>query len=396
MVYWAKITWNEAMRMDEDLFETLAEVMGVAELLEMLEGMAEDENDVVDSFPMSRMPEGRDLKSLLSCYTKENLYRLAGINGVDMKKSWLKGRMVEVLHDHIWATFPERLLFMSDEDVVLLRKVLTNEVELGDDSEESYAFFNDLFPILLQLGLAFYYDDREKLNLFMANEFVEAIADIDQLRVEHPEQLEFAEKASKIMRAGIHLYGVMDVDRFERLYTTMYPYSEDIEEHVERFSYVLKALPILALCQGFIVSPYWVFASNDFIYEEDARMYQTELREKMSGDYYKPSKSEIEFYSVHSFDRTSVVYKELSALCQKIATESSDGKLLLDRIEYHIRFGDDLSEVLDLFSVLELAEFESFEQTADFMNLFSELSNNSRMWVNGGYTPIEMVEMFGR
>ena len=62
----------------------------------------------------------------------------------------------------------------------------------------------------------------------------------------------------------------------------------------------------------------------------------------------------------------------------------------MDQIELHIHFGESVAETLDFFEEMELIEFQDVKQTNRFLRMYSELSNNSRMWVNAGYTPVEL------
>jgi len=43
----------------------------------------------------------------------------------------------------------------------------------------------------------------------------------------------------------------------------------------------------------------------------------------------------------------------------------------------------------------ELLQFETEEQLEEFVDLYVELHNHSRLWWNGGYTPTEMAEQYG-
>ena len=359
------------------------------DLLAGLDAMMEEEEGVLDLFSISSMPEAPDLRSLLACYTKEVLFRLAEMNGFDYRKSWLKARLVDELYAHILATFDERLLFMSDRQFELVRKFMLDEIMMSEENEEVVEFYGEVFPSLIQLGLFFYWESADDFRVFAAREFVEGLEKLAELRANNSEKIEFAQRAEEALKAGINLYGVVNVSRFMDLYAIVDPTFEDT---IEDLHYFMRILPVLALWQNFLVVRPLFVASKEFMDEEDVRDFYFALLEKFGEDYYEPRRKEIEYFAEHSFDRTSDVYKALKRLSEKISKIDSD--LLMDRMEYHIRLGDSVADALDMFEMMGLIEFSYAKQMERFAKVYSELSNHSRMWVNAGYTPIELRDKF--
>lgn len=57
--------------------------------------------------------------------------------------------------------------------------------------------------------------------------------------------------------------------------------------------------------------------------------------------------------------------------------------------------GQPIKSIMDEVNRQEVV-FEGMDQVNEFLQLVTELSNNSRLWVNGGHTPREMFEKFDK
>lgn len=376
--------------MDKDLgehfFEMLEEMFDEEELEELLEGMLEEEDDVLDLFPLSRLPDETDLRSLLNGYTKAVLFRLADANGVEYRESWLKSRLVDLLYERLMETLDERVLFMSAYDAELVERFLFSGMGLGlsEEDEGAIHFYGAIFPRLIQLGLLFVWKSGDEVQAFVADEFLDKLGSMEDLREAKQEKIEFSRKAVDVLRAGISLYGVIDSKRFMALYEIADP---SYEGTVDQHNYLIKVLPIMAHWHYFTVANPLFIASEVFEEAYEIQEFYFMLEMKFKEDYYKPSREEIAYFAEHSFDRRPDVYGSLKMLCEQVSDES---ELVMEQIEDYIRIGESVGNILDFFEDMDMIEFQDMEQVNQFLRLYSELSNNSRMWVNAGYKPVEM------
>jgi hypothetical protein len=57
--------------------------------------------------------------------------------------------------------------------------------------------------------------------------------------------------------------------------------------------------------------------------------------------------------------------------------------------------GESIKSIMEEANRQEVV-FEGMDQLNEFLQLVTELSNNSRLWVNGGHTPREMFEKYDK
>ncbi|WP_225743763.1 hypothetical protein [Marinilactibacillus sp. Marseille-P9653] len=72
---------------------------------------------VLDDFKLKATPHNPNLKSLLMCYRKEALIKLADLNFVEVKKSWTKNQITDTLSNHIVHSIEDRLLSFQKESL---------------------------------------------------------------------------------------------------------------------------------------------------------------------------------------------------------------------------------------------------------------------------------------
>lgn len=160
------------------------------------------EETILELFPLSKQPQSNDLKTLLDAYTKAVLFRLADIDALDYRKSWLKARLVDVVYEHLMDTMDERVLSMSDEDVELVGKYLAGEFDPSGKDTDSVKFFGVIFPRLVSLGVFFFRQSSDGQDIFVAEEFVEKFENVEALREENPEKDESDEEDLDVVNAG--------------------------------------------------------------------------------------------------------------------------------------------------------------------------------------------------
>lgn len=173
------------------------------------------EETILELFPLSKQPQSNDLKTLLDAYTKAVLFRLADIDGLDYRKSWLKARLVDVVYEHLMDTMDERVLSMSDKEVELVGKYLAGELDFSGEDADSVKFFELVFPRLVSLGVFFFRPSNDGQDIFVAEKFVEKFESVEALREESPEKDKFAEEDLDVLNeksASVELSQEIEVE----------------------------------------------------------------------------------------------------------------------------------------------------------------------------------------
>ena len=68
---------------------------------------------------------------------------------------------------------------------------------------------------------------------------------------------------------------------------------------------------------------------------------------------------------------------------------------LIDDIQLGCSMEASIQEIIDGFEIRNI-NFKDKTQLRKLMPLITEVQNNSRLWSNHGYTPLEMSNLFGK
>lgn len=352
---------------------------------EMLEIMLSETIDsTLDRYEISRLPKTNLLSACLEVYTKEYLFTLAEDNGVAVKRSWRKARIVVHLHHHIMDTIEERVFLLDESKFELLHKFVHDELEAGTFNSEETEFYIKVYPILVQMGLLFSMDTKEGTAVVTAAELKHVVKEMDQVKEKHREKINFAKQIKEVLKAAIHLYGTIDSQRVIELWKINYP---DFKYTVEFYEYLSSILPIIIIQNNYYFTDQNVIGSSKFENTEEALHFHFQRLDKMANDYYVPTKKDVQYYGKHSFNRKSSVYKKLKQLVSKC---SDDVQLAMNLLEYYLIFGISISVVMIELEEYELLAFATKKQAENFFELYIQLHNDTRMWGNGGYKPSEM------
>src|SRR5690625_3965867 len=90
----------------------------------------------VNQYSLKKEPESNHLSEFLDAYTKDKLLNLADDNGLKVKKSWNKGRIIEVLEDNILAMLIDRLMILGKTKLKLLQKMINDGFDGNNTTED--------------------------------------------------------------------------------------------------------------------------------------------------------------------------------------------------------------------------------------------------------------------
>lgn len=92
--------------------------------------------ETLDGLVLKGVPKDNTLEASLDAYTKPNLIQLAELNDLEVKKSWNKNQMIEVISEGLRGSLDERLSAFEEEQLAELREMLDGNTEQADmDSE---------------------------------------------------------------------------------------------------------------------------------------------------------------------------------------------------------------------------------------------------------------------
>jgi len=338
----------------------------------------------LNQYSMSRKPGSNLLEDCLENYTKDKLVSLSAENGVDVKKSWKKKRLIQPLHDQLFETMPERVLLLDDWALEQLKKFVLGKFSQEGMTVEETEFFVNVYPIAVRLGLLFSMGNEKNLKTIITAELLDVLNNLDTVKEENYEKLEFAKQLDEVLKAAVRLYGIIDKTRVIKLWEIKYP---DFKFTLDFYDYLETILPILAIKNDYFSINKRFIASPIFINSEEAKDYQSEILGSVGTDYYVPTQSDIQYYAEHSFDRQSKAYEKLE---QFVSEHTPDFDIVMKLIEENLVKSGEVSYFLNTLAEIELMNFKTEKQLESFLDRYIKLLNNTRLWEIAGYTPLEL------
>lgn len=335
-------------------------------------------SESVADYSLKKEPASESLADHLDVYTKDSLLQLAEENGVDVYKSWNKAKLVEHIQAAILDTLEERLLLLGKQKLTFLQ-----QMENGELADE-LSFYISVFPLAIRYGLLFANDEGDQVTTFVPAEvkakMAAVLTDYSAIVEKHAETIQKWEILETVLTAAVHLYGSFTIERIFELLEINNP-------EAEMKDFTTKYIPLLVIQNVYYYVDGEIIASPRFVSDDHIRDNYKYVADKMDGDFFKPTKEEIDYFAEHSFDYESDLYKRLEQLVSKA---SKQNVLAMDLIEMNITMGEPLSSLMDEINEHELISFTNENEVMDFAHLYQQLNNTSRLWDNAGYTPVEM------
>lgn len=348
---------------------------------------------ILSEYSLKSAPKDETLASYLDAYTKDTLLKLSEENAVDVRKSWNKPKIIDALEENFLETIDERVLLMGERNLQLIQKMIAGELEQGYLLMDELEFYVVVYPLAIQLGMLYANENEDQVTSFVPEEFVEKIDeatnDFKTFQEKHADILQKIALLEKLMTAGVNMYGVMPYTRVWELYK-IYTENDSTDETVKLEVENMKYLPILAFKNGLHNINGELIAKNEYVSHDHVMDTYEYITEKFEDDYYEPTKDEIDYYSKHTFDRRTWHYNRMTHLVKVI---SSTPNYAMNVLETGILIGEPLAAIMDMFKEKDLVSFASEEELKDFINLYQQLNNISRLWNNAGYRPNELAKM---
>lgn len=343
---------------------------------------------IADKIHIKTAPARNTLADILGAYTKDNLFKLAEANQIEIKKSWKKDLLVETIHTEIMDTLAERIILFDEETISFLPQLATGQIDLEEANPQMAKFFISDYRKLTTFGLLATYVKKDESKFFIAAELLDALERLSEIKAQKHTAITRFQQINHVLAAAINLYGIADTLRITELFEIRYP---TIATDKVFSDYLKKCLPILGTMNNYYILINGALASIEFQDELAALEMYIEILNKMRWYYYKPSKAEIEYYSENEFEKDSLPYIQLY---NYVKNYSNDPDEVLNIIQLYSALGEDISKPISIINDSQLVNFPSRKTAEQFFNLAIRLHNNSRMWKNGGYTSLEFNQKY--
>lgn len=247
---------------------------------------------------------------------------------------------------------------------------------------------NELYPsqyaILQDGGLIYPFWHEDKLALVLPEEIRQVYVGLDVR--EFWTKWERQHLITDYIAAAANLYGACERSKLLEIFN-----SQNTEAATED-EVTLAGLKLMYPHQKYLIyEDYWI---SNYFDGDDTREELAELLElSRNKPYYIPPKTEFLRYADNLYTPNTLQFEKLKTYVSKhIVRDRELAETVADNIRLASSMEAPLDELLDEFLFLDI---ELSEQQIDgLLPLLVELRNNTRLWTNRGYTPVEMRNLF--
>ncbi|MBD3921355.1 SEC-C domain-containing protein [Paenibacillus sp. PR3] len=321
-----------------------------------------------------------ELKDILLKLTKERLSDLASSYNVPGRSKMNKSALADALMERIADGNEVSIAFQvaRPRDWELAQRLLQVPY-LHDDG-----IVPGQYVSLMNRGMLFSFYSDEKLTYLIPSEIQEAYRQLPFS--EFMESRDRCQLVSQYVDACVNLYGVCSIGTVYEIYLGQHTSAETMTP--EEFAQSAKLL--MSDRQT------WVYEDGKFISEgiDGEEELELLLQGIESKPYYIPDKERFLKYADNLYyDWTLQLESLKSYLLKSFPKHASMVEDLVDDIQLVCSMDEPLDEVIYELERREL-EFNTEAQFERFIKLVIDVKNNTRLWVNHGYTPNEFSQLF--
>lgn len=139
----------------------------------------------LEGLVLKNAPKDDTLEASLDAYTKPNLVKLAKSNDFEVKQSWNKDQMIEVISEGLRSSLDERLSTFEDKQLAGLQDLL-------DGNTEKAEAYSEVVSSAVRKGLLYVSSNEDEVLLTMPAEFEEKLVEV----MDHDEPVEVEEEVA--------------------------------------------------------------------------------------------------------------------------------------------------------------------------------------------------------
>lgn len=321
------------------------------------------------------------LVELLLSNKKDTMLEIAEKNGAEVKKSHTKAKIAADLSEHMQQHFADFLVYTSRRGTAILKKVAEQSentaLSITSDEAKELAVVADYGYLYVNKT------ENEGFYPVLPNEIAEKFHQLAGDK-SYKERLEHNQTLFDTVLALIHLYGVYDVDQLIAIW------------NVSQSDVLTKEAAIDYLEKVGIRQPYFYFngtlvIDGYFADEKEALTFYDNLNAH-NIPYFAPTETDLQLYAKNKINPASPNYLNMRNYIQTKGYDSATEERILDEISKGAVLGTQPDKLYQTLATVGL-KFMVEDDVITFVQLFKELSEQTRKWGYRGLTPAEVAAM---
>lgn len=328
-----------------------------------------------------KAPIHTKLDEILKLLKKDDLLSFAEDFGIVGRSKMKKDKLVSELYRRFlnYEYLEAALLAATKEELSLFRMLL--EVPYSEKGEATYGKLR----YLTAMGIVFLFRQDNTIYMVVPEEIKELYQLIDQKSFNQRHKR--IDEVHQYILAMTNLYGAFSSNLPFEVYNQQNDKKMSFQEYTDITFRLEIRQQYFYIYHGHIISEYYELPEME---EELKDM----LVARKGKPFYIPKKNELLKYADNLYDFEVPEFLALkNFVYTKLKLEGNKAENLLDDIRISCSMGESIKSIMDEVNRQEVV-FEGMDQVNEFLQLVTELSNNTRLWVNGGHTPSEIFEKY--
>lgn len=325
-------------------------------------------------------PIVKDLKGLLETLTVSDLKNIGGLLHVNRLSNVHKKELVKIIYGAL--TNKDKLTDLIerfiDKEFILLKGLMSNNGTIQDNNISM-----EVYHFLYMTGLVFLFRRDNKFYISMTDDVYSVIKKIDLSKIQ-----KIADENTKVynlVRSMVELYGVFSYSYLDYYYSLYYGNGEELDAPNNALLFCQRADNI-----DIIYTQNDMYFVHRILQHRDLEQLLDEIVSRQETINRKPIKlEELLKYSDYSYYEETESKNKFKKYLKKKNTPSDIIEVIMKTMSDMYRLGDKYVgasiEMLQDYGV-EVTE----KNVQEILNYLMEIYNNSRIWLNNGWTPIEM------
>ena len=325
-------------------------------------------------------PIVKDLKELLATLTVSDLKNIGGLLYVNRLSNKPKKELVKIIYNALidkdkLTDVIERFI---DKEFELLKKIMSNKGTIQDNNISM-----EVYHFLYMVGMVFLFRRENKFYISMTDDVYNVIKEIDLNKIQ--KIVDENTKVYNLVRSMVELYGVFSYSYLDYYYSLYYGNGEELDAPNNALLFCERVDNI-----DIIHTEHNMYFVHKILNHRDLEPLLDDIVSRQESIKRKPIKLE-ELLKYADYD-----YYEETESKNKFKKYLKKKDIPSDIIEVIIKIISDMYRLGNNFvgSSIEMLQDYGVEVTEknaqEILGYLMEIYNNSRIWVNNGWTPIEM------
>lgn len=330
----------------------------------------------------ANMPIEKDLKKLLNLLSIKDLKHIGELFLINRLSNKPKKKLVDIIYNNITNEdkLSEVIGRFIDKEFNLLKELINNKGTIQNNKigVEKYLF-------LYKLGIIFLFREDNKFYISMADDIYNIVKKMDLGKFE--KMIDENTKAYNLVKAMIELYGVVSYDEASHCYSLYYENGKDLEIPTNALYFCDRQDDIVIMHTN-----HNLYFINSILDNEEIKSILDEIVNRQREIKRKPIKiDDLLKYLDNNYYEDNASKKKFKKYLRKKGIQDEQIENIIINISKVYRLGN-----IFIGMAFEMLEEYGVDVTNDdvqeALNYLMDIYNNTRIWSNNGWTPIELMK----